>query len=325
MRVKLIILVLVLFHGALSAQTQQGLEETTYLPQFENSKSEIETLEENLAKTGELADILKRGNDELSEAIKQYRQDQSPEAKNRVYGLLGHLARQTVTQIEGIVAHKDQMQDGVAQIIDKMDNIQHNLKGKKQKFTTHIGHTQKQAVELKTQLKALARRINRDPENSALRKEFRTLLFKLKNLDHRYKTYRAHERLNTKFTEQVGLAQNFFEQLNNNTDQLIANLEEQKEFLVMKVGLLRDAAEMESWLRGEGRSNASAFALMKKIGDLSQALEKFNAATDILVEMNDIGTLIDSLPDAGQIFGIDGKVKKGERLEDKYIKYFLEH
>ena len=171
----------------------------------------------------------------------------------------------------------------------------------------------------------VARQIKRDPENTALRKEFRTQLFKLKNLDHRYKTYRAHERLNTKFAEQVALAQNFFEQLNNNTDQLIANLEEQKEFLVMKVGLLRDAAEMESWLRGEGQSNASAFALMKKIGELSQVLEKFNAATDVLVEMNDIGTLIDSLPDAGQIFGIDGKLKKGEHLEDKYIEYFSEH
>lgn len=325
MRVKLIILLLILSGGSLNAQTQQALEETTYLPQFENSKSEIETLEENLAKTGELADILKRGNDELSEAIKQYRQDQSPEAKDRVYALLGHLARQTVTQIEGIVAYKDQMQDGVAQILYKMDNIQHNLTGKKKKFTAHIEQTQKEAAALKTQLKTLARQIQRDSENPTLRKEFRTLLFKLKNLDHRYKTYRAHERLNVKFAQQVGLAQNFFDQLNNNTDQLIANLEEQKEFLVMKVGLLRDAAEMESWLRGEGQSNASAFALMKKIGELSQALEKFNAATDILVEMNDIGTLIDSLPDAGQIFGIDGAVKKGERPEDKYIEYFLEH
>jgi hypothetical protein len=325
MKAKLILSMLVLAVSALSAQGQQGLEETTYLPKFERSKSEIETLEENLAKTGELADILKRGNDELSEAIKQYHQDQSPETKNRVYALLGDLARQTVTQIEGIVAHKDQMQDGVAQIIYKMKNIQHNLIEKKQTFTAQIEQTQQKAGTLKTQLKALARKIKRDTENMGLRKEFRTLLFKLKNLDHRYKTYRAHERLNAKFTQQVGLAHNFFEQLNNNTDQLIANLQEQKEFLVMKVGLLRDAAEMESWLRGEGQSNASAFAMMKKIGELSQVFEKFNAATDILVEMNDIGTLIDSLPDASQIFGIDGKVKKGERLEDKYIDYFLEH
>ncbi len=325
MKTKRILSMLILAVSAVSVHGQQGLEETTYLPQFERSKSEIETLEENLAKTGQLADILKRGNDELSEAIKQYHQDQSPETKNRVYGLLGHLARQTITQIKGIVAHKDQMQDGVAQIISKMKHIQHNLAEKRQTFAVQSERTRKKAGALKTQLKALARKIKRDTENMELRKEFRTLLFKLKNLDHRYKTYRAHERLNTKFTQQVGLAHNFFEQLNNNTDQLIANLQEQKEFLIMKVGLLRDAAEMESWLRGEGESNASAFAMMKKIGELSQVFEKFNAATDILVEMNDIGTLIDSLPDAGQIFGIDGKIKKGERLEDKYIDYFLKN
>jgi len=325
MKSKRILLLLVLVVCTVSAYGQQGLEETTYLPKFERSRTEIETLEENLAKTGQLADILKRGNDELSEAIKQYHQDKSPEAKNRVYGLLGDLARQTVTQIEGIVAHKDQMQDGVAQIIYKMKRIQRNLAEKKLTFTAQITQTQQKAGALKIQLKALARKIQRDPENPELRKAFRSMLFKLKNLDHRYKTYRAHERLNTKFTQQVGMAHNFFEQLNNNTDQLVANLQEQKEFLVMKVGLLRDAAEMESWLRGEGESNASAFAMMKKIGELSQVFDKFNAATDIIVEMNDIGTLIDSLPDAGQIFGIDGKVKKGERMEDKYIDYFLKN
>jgi len=37
------------------------------------------------------------------------------------------------------------MQDGVSQILYKMDNIQHNLKDKKKKFTTYIEQTQKQA------------------------------------------------------------------------------------------------------------------------------------------------------------------------------------
>lgn len=94
----------------------------------------------------------------------------------------------------------------------------------------------------------------------------------------------------------------------------------------MKVDLLRDAAEMESWLRGEGESNVSAFAMMKKISDLSQALQKFNAATDVLIEMNDIGTLIESLPDASEIFGIDGgSGSKGGNSEDKYVEYFLKN
>jgi len=93
----------------------------------------------------------------------------------------------------------------------------------------------------------------------------------------------------------------------------------------MKVGLLKDAAEMESWLRGEGQNNASAFAMMKKIGELSKALGKFNAATDVMIEMNDIGTLVDSLPDAGDLFGWDGQNGSSERYEDKYIEYFLQH
>ena len=83
---------------------------------------------------------------------------------------------------------------------------------------------------------------------------------------------------------------------------------------------------MESWLRDESQSNVSAFSMMKKIAELSQALEKFNAATDVLIEMNDIGTLIDSLPDASELLGIDSTgVQNGEKFEDKYIEYFLNH
>jgi hypothetical protein len=322
-RTLLIILFLALIVSELEAQ--QVMEETSYLPQFETSRTEIQTLEENLAKTGALADVLKRGNDELSEAIKQYDQDRSMETKDRIYGLLGDLAGQTVTQIESIVANKDQMRDGVTQIIYKMSQINRTLTAKQAQFKTFLDHTQKEAAPIKDELKALARKIRKDPENEELRREFRNKLYKLKHLDHRNKTYNAHQRLNEKFAAQVKLAQQFFEGLNNNTDQLIANLEEQKEFLVMKVGLLKDAAQMESWLRGDGESNASAFSMMKRIGDLSQALEKFNAATDVLIEMNDIGTIIDGLPDAGEIFGIGTGSKGGARFEDKYVDYFLKN
>ena len=63
--------------------------------------------------------------------------------------------------------------------------------------------------------------------------------------------------------------------------------------------------------------------MMKRIGELSQALEKFNAATDVLVEMEDIGTLIDNLPDGSEVFGIDGSTGgKGGNFEDKYVEYF---
>ena len=309
---------------ASAALAEQAVERTSYLPQFEATRANVEALEENLAKTGELAEVLKKGNDELSEAIKQYGQDHSTETKDRIYNLLGSLAGKTVGQIDDIVANKDKMKDGVTQILYKMEHIKSTLKNKQGKFVDYIEKTRVEADKVKNQLRQLARRIKSDPENAELRKKFRSKLFALKGLDNKYKTYQAYDRLNAKFGKQVELAQQFFQRLDNNTDQLIANLEEQKEFLVMKVALLKDAAEMESWLRGEGESNVSAFAMMKKIGELSKALEKFNAATDVIIEMNDIGTLIDSLPDASEIFGIDGSTSsKGGNFEDKYIEYFL--
>jgi hypothetical protein len=65
---------------------------------------------------------------------------------------------------------------------------------------------------------------------------------------------------------------------------------------------------------------------MTKIAELSQALEKFNAATDVLVEFNDIDTLIQSLPDAGAIFGMDNSAEaRGANFEDKYVDYFLKN
>ena len=319
--------VFVLVTAVLSSQclAEQAVERTSYLPQFETTRTNIQALEENLAKTGALAEILKKGNDELSEAIKQYGQDHSTETKDRIYNLLGDLAGKTVRQIDDIVADKDKMKDGVTQILYKMGHIKSTLKNKQSKFVGYIKKSRIEADKVKDQLRQLARKIKSDPENAELRKEFRSKLFALKGLDNKYKTYMAHNRLNAKFSKQVELAQQFFQQLDNNTDQLIANLQEQKEFLVMKVALLKDAAEMESWLRGEGQSNVSAFSMMKKIGELSKALEQFNAATDVLIETNDIGTLIESLPDASEIFGIDGMKSKSGNFEDKYVDYFLKN
>jgi hypothetical protein len=308
------------------ASAEEAVEKTGYLPQFETTRTNIEVLEENLVKTGKLAEILKKGNDELSEAIKQYGQDHSAETKDRIYTLLGDLAGKTISEINGIVSNKSKMRDGVTQILYKMVHIRDTLKDKQKKFSEYIKNTHGSAGKIKDELRRLARRVKTDPEDAELRKEFRSKLFKLRNLDNRYKTYLAHQRLNAKFGKQVGLAEQFFQQLDGNTDQLLSNLEEQKEFLVMKVGLLRDTAAMESWLRGEGESNVSAFSMMKKIGELSKALGKFNAATDMLIETNDIGTLIESLPDAGEIFGLDGgSGTKSGNFEDKYVDYFLKH
>lgn len=320
---------LLLFAGVLidgGVLGQQALEKTGYLPEFESSKENIEVLEKNLAKTGELADILKKGNDELSEAVRQYRQDHKAETKDRVYGLLGDLAGTTVRQIDDIVTNKDKMRDGVSQILYKMQHIQGTLTDRQKVFVKQVKDARDGAEAVKAQLRELARKIKSDPQNAELRKEFRKALFKLRNFDYRYRTYQAHQRLSEKFAKQVDAAHLFFEQLNNNTDQLIANLEQQKEFLVMKVSFLKDAAEMESWLRGEGESSVSAFALMKGIGELSSALEKFNAATDVLAELNDIDALTASLPDAGEIFGLEGAAGgKGQSFEDKYIEYFLKN
>lgn len=300
------------------------LERTGYLPQFESTKANLEVLEQSLAQTGELAEVLKKGNDELSEAVKQYNQDRSTETKDRIYNLLGGLAGKTVSQIDSITANQDQMKDGVREIVVKMMGMQTALTEKQQKFKIYTDELQKQAEQLKNELRTMARGIKADPENPTLRREFRRKLYELKSLDKRYQTSLAHQRLNDKFSSQIQVAHDFFKQLDDNTDQLMVNLQEQREFLVLKIGLLRDAAEMESWLRDEGQGTTSAFGIMKNIAELSQALEKFNAATDILIEMNDIGTLIDSLPDAGELLGLEnGSLKNGEKFEDKYVDYFL--
>jgi len=322
----LLVLVLVVAVSNVSVLAEQAIERTSYLPQFESVKANIQALEQNLAKTGQLADVLKKGNDELSEAIKQYSQNHSTETKDRIYNLLGDLATKSVGQIGDIVAKKDEMKDGTTEILYKMDSIKVTLKDRQKKFITYIENTNKEADKVKEELRQMARKIKSDPNNAELRKQFRSKLFALRGLDSRYKTYQAHQRLNEKFGKQVELAQQFFQRLANSTDQLISNLEEQKEFLVMRISLLKDAAEMESWLRGGSEDGGSAFAMMKRISELSQALEKFNTATDVLVEMEDIGALVENLPDGSEVFGIDGSTGgKGGNFEDKYVEYFLKN
>lgn len=307
-----------------AAWGQPLLERTGYLPEFETSRSNLESLEQSLEQTGELAEILRQGNDELSAAVQQYNQDRCMETKDRIYNLLGGLAGKTISQIDNITANKDRMTDGLHEIIIKMSRMQTSLGSKQETFEQYSDELRQQADSVTDELRALARQIRADSENTALRREFRRKLYELRSLDQRYKTAQAHQRLNQNFSSQIQVAHDFFKQLDENTEQLMVNLQEQREFLVLKIGLLRDAAQMESWLRDEGQGTVSAFGMLKKISELTEALTRFNAATDVLIEMNDIGTLIDSLPDAGELLGFDSaSLRDGERFEDRYVDYFL--
>ena len=202
-------------------------------------------LEESLTQTGELAEILKKGNDELSEAIKAYQSDPTVAGKDRVYVLLGDLAGQTVKQIEGIVSNKDKIKDGLSEIVYKMDRIKLSLGEKQETFSKYAEEIVKQAGGVKDELRKLAKAIKKDPENKVLRREFRRKLFELRNLDNRNKTYRAHQRLNQKFGEQVELAQQFFTQLDANMEQV--DLESARE-----EGLLGDARGVAEGCSGDG-------------------------------------------------------------------------
>ncbi len=281
---------------------QSTVEGTGYLPKFE-PKSNMKVLEENLKKTGELADLLKNGNDELSEAVKQYKDNRQPDTKARVYNLLGELANKTVTQIDNIVSNKDRMKDGMLEMNYKMAKIKASLDERNNAFSQHDKTIHQEADELKKEMQDLARQIKNDPENQELRFQFRSKLIKLYHLDKRLKTIQAHKRLNTTFGEQLAKIDTFFRDMNQNMDHFVMNLKIQKQSLIEEIKLIQYSAELNDWLLAQTGDSQSAFAMIGKIKDLSSALKQFEVATDAMICMDDMNEIIQTLPDVSDLLG----------------------
>ena len=82
---------------------------------------------------------------------------------------------------------------------------------------------------------------------------------------------------------------------------------------------------IEQWLRDVSMTDNGVVAVAARIMELQKSLAQFDAATDLIVQMNDMADVIDTIPDVS-IFDVadaDGNVLEAQVIEDKYIDYYL--
>lgn len=305
------------------AQEREG---TIYLPPMENTEAEFEQLAIDLTPAQNLQKILAEGNAELAEAIENHKRQRTFATKDRVMELVAQLSAKTIDEIGNLRANEDRIRDGLRQMIRKVEKVQHNLGIRKEELNRLDQGTEHQAQALNLELRGLAETIREHPENEEeLRRIFRRKLLEAQRLSRQHRAFAAHVKLHATFAEQVARASAFFQHLQSNLDMLLEGLGQQKDLLVMRVQLLRDGVEMEAWLRGEGNADNSVVVLAQRIRDLQNALQRFNVATDLIVELDDVSDLLGTMPTFDVLTAPDGDegVTNARRIEDQYIDYFL--
>ncbi len=303
----------------------QATEDTIYLPPVEDTKEEVDQLTTDLTPAARLQEVLAAGNTKLAEAIAEHRQQRTFATKDKVYNLLGEISGQVIQEISNLEANRDRIRDSVRTMLRKVEGVHENLDVRKADLARRGEELKTQVEELEAELRRLARAIRRNPENEEdLRREFRRKLVIAKRLSRQYRAVVSHDKVHDSFAQQVDKVVTFLGRLDDNLDMLLNGLTEQKNLLVMKVQLLRDSAEVEQWLRDVSAADHGVVAVATRIIELQKALEQFDAATDLIVRMDDMTDVIDAIPDIS-IFELPegGDVLDARQVEDRYIDYYL--
>ncbi|MHC5109543.1 MAG: hypothetical protein ACYTHJ_06655 [Planctomycetota bacterium] len=323
---KRIITAAITMHVGLASVALGQSEGTIYLPPVEDAQEELDQLTDDLTPAERLRQVLADGNKKLAEAIAEHQRVRSFETKDKVYALLVQLARATIAEIGRLESNEGRMRDSLRTMVRKVDAVRQNVATRIQELSENSELTEQRVRDLDDELRDLAREISRKPGNEKeLRQQFRRKLVMAKRLSRQHGAYGNHKKLHTSFGEQLERVQSFLTQLDGNLDMLLEGLSEQRSLLVLRIELLRDSAEVEQWLRDVGGSGESVMAVATRLIGLQNSLEQFDAASDLIVKLDDVGDLIDLIPDLNVLEGEAGNTGNlsAAQIEDRYIEHYL--
>jgi hypothetical protein len=314
---------LFLLNPALAFAQSEG---TVYLPPVEDTQEEIDRLTSDLNPAEKLRKVLAEGNAELSAALEEHRRQRTYETKDAVYRLLAKLSGAVIEEIGHLEANESRMRDSLTDMVKKVTAVQSNVQVRMDELNGMQQQTRERLETIDNELRQLARAISLGPDDEEeLRRTFRRKLLVAQRLSRQFEAYGSQQRLHDSFLVQLGRVQTFLGRLDGNLDMLLSGLGEQKTLLVMRVQLLRDSAEVEQWLRSVGDKEDSVIAVATRIIGVQKSLEQFEAATDLIVKMNDVADLIDMIPDIDALeAGADLEGQPTMRqIEDQYIEHYL--
>lgn len=304
----------------------QAMEGTVYLPPVDDPNDEVAKLTEDLGPAAQLQEALVIGNSELAEAIEIHRQQRTFETKDNVYKILASLSGKVIEEITQLEANEARIRDNLKKMVRKVGAVRGNLDVRVKELARLQEEAREKVAELEEELRMLAREINANPENEEeLRRQFRRMLLRAQRFSRQYKAYQSHVLLHRSFAKQVERVLQFLGYFDGNLDMLLQGLGEQRNFLVMKVQLLRDSAEMEQWLRDIGGSNEGVVTVATRILKLQESLGQFDTAMDLIVQLDSVSDVIDTIPDVAlsELSDMQEGLRDPRRVEDQYIDHYL--
>lgn len=291
-------------HGAGAQQQQPTVVEgeepfshTVEFPRDWSINEEVQRLEESMEHFNGLIDSLGRANSELSDEFERYLEDPQNEVlASDIERQMAHWAGEVVQDFDTIIADQDSLISNFGLLQRKLGRFRAYLDAKMEEYDGTMQQLREEAQAMDQELVRLAVQIREadDPqERAALQQQF-TRQFRLFRLKARYLNgYERNLANYRRLTENLDLLTGVFGSLRDRFVDLIANLENERNYLIDSIRLQADSVRIKQLIaEGFTYGERSIRNVSERLVELYMRVDAFTQVHD-RINMN-LGSFVES-------------------------------
>lgn len=255
-------------------------ESTGYLPEFDASES-FKVLDQSFRKTTPLIKAFEQGSKKLDKILREYKANPTIEKEAELERQLAVYVSRVVELIQEFSGDRDEIIWALKDLERSVGKFKERLAVRKTESDTTIANGQKNLNDLQKKLSYLARKIKSNPENKALRSQFRKELRNLRFQERYLNGYRNNRKALESWSGSLDEMHKSVALVQARVADLLDSLDQEKEILASAIGLRDERVQVVSELsKGFVGKGAILRELTDKIKLLYEGLNKFSQVTE---------------------------------------------
>ena len=272
-------------------------------------KDEVTTLTLSMRQFNGLIDSLTKANKDLGKEFKEYLNNQDNELlASRVEKKLAAYAANVSRDFDTVIASQDVFSSNFRNLRHKLGLLQRHLKSKSGSFKGQLAKFKNGASTMDKELQTLASRL-KDPsidadEKAKMKRAF-AVQYRRYQMQRRYlKGYSSRYQGYIRLQKNMGSLSELFSSLHIKFEDLILNLENEKQYLKASIELQADALRIKKIIReGIVGGEKAITNVSKKLADLYLKVDTFNQVHDRISQQ--MSRFLDS---QGPLLGVTEKI-----------------
>ncbi|RME74799.1 MAG: hypothetical protein D6776_04490 [Planctomycetota bacterium] len=262
-----------------------GGGQTTTVPQNWSIQREVERIESHMGQLANLSQSLGSASDELARDFEAYLKDQRNELlASRLERKMALFADQVVRDFDRVLADQDVLVANFKELRRKLARFALVLDERVAAYDQRLARLRKQADRLEQKLIRLAIQIRetRDEKRRAeLKREFARTYRRFRFRSRNIRGYENNLRNYRVLVKNIGMLSTLFTQLQDKFVELVANLENEKAYLLDAIALQQDSVRIKK-IMNEGFYNGE-----RAIKNVTEKLARLYLQVDAFTQVHD--------------------------------------